>query len=230
MNDWRVAQHVVKLSLNILAHLIFNVRTCNFLSILTDAGGSYVQNIRRSVREAALSLQPTNLETSQDCRDGVSEHFFVPLSGNRNLLVREETKLIPKKSKRLFASEPDTFALKDGTSDHIAVGPIDSTFDAMPDVLQHLDLLEEYDKQENGFSLVAGSDHATSDTHSTFYDIEDSQDQVFSPPLLMDTTFFADSYEDLLGMFLSILNTESYMLLLFSIFLFFCIEVGSVCH
>ncbi|KAJ8615659.1 hypothetical protein MRB53_035031 [Persea americana] len=158
----------------------------------SDAGGSYVQNIRRSVREAALSIQPTNLEPSQDCRDGVSEHFFVPLSGNRNPVVREETKFIPKKSKRLFASEQDI-------SDHIAVGPIDSTFDAMPDVLQHLDLLEEYDKQENGFSLVAGSDHATSDTHSTFYDIEDSQDQVFSPPLLMDTTFFADSYEDLLA-------------------------------
>lgn len=223
MNHWRVAQHVAKLSLNILAHLIFDVRTCNFLSIPTDAGGSYVQNIRRSVREAALSIQPTNLEPSQDCRDGVSEHFFVPLSGNRNPVVREETKFIPKKSKRLFASEQDI-------SDHIAVGPIDSTFDAMPDVLQHLDLLEEYDKQENGFSLVAGSDHATSDTHSTFYDIEDSQDQVFSPPLLMDTTFFADSYEDLLGMFLSVLNTESFMLLSFSIFLFFYTEVGSVCH
>lgn len=200
-----------KLSFNILARLTFNLRNCDFLSVLTD-GGSYVQNIRRSVREAALSVQSRDLESSQDYRDDVSEHFFVPLLGSRNACVREETKLIPKKSKRLFASQPDTFALKDGTSDHSAVGATDNNFDEMPDTLQHLDLLEEYANQENGFSLVAGSDNAASDTQSTFYDIEDTQDQVFSPPLLMDTTFFADSYEDLLGMLLLVLSTQIYLL------------------
>ncbi|XXG62338.1 hypothetical protein AAC387_Pa05g0713 [Persea americana] len=158
-----------------------------------DGGSSYVQTLRRSVREAALSVQSSNLESLEDNKDNVSEHFFVPFSVSRTPHVREETKLVPEKSKRLFVPKPDYFVHKNGTADHSADGSIDSKFDEYRDVLKHLDLLEEYDNQENVFS------HAVADTRSTFYDIENAHDQGFSPPLLMDTSFFADSYEDLLA-------------------------------
>ncbi|XXG62340.1 hypothetical protein AAC387_Pa05g0713 [Persea americana] len=117
-----------------------------------DGGSSYVQTLRRSVREAALSVQSSNLESLEDNKDNVSEHFFVPFSVSRTPHVREETKLVPEKSKRLFVPKPDYFVHKN-----------------------------------------------VADTRSTFYDIENAHDQGFSPPLLMDTSFFADSYEDLLA-------------------------------
>ncbi|KAL0450755.1 UNVERIFIED_CONTAM: AUGMIN subunit [Sesamum latifolium] len=42
----------------------------------------FLQNLKRSVREAALSCQSCNLESSQDTRSNdSSEHFFMPLSG-----------------------------------------------------------------------------------------------------------------------------------------------------
>lgn len=170
---------------------------------LQDGGTSYVQNIRRSVREAALSVQSKNLESSQVSRDDGSEHFFVPLSASNIPRLREEgeeIKVAPKTSKRLFVSQPDTIAPANGiASEHSADGPTESKLNEVSDVLKHLDLLEEYESEENGFLSAVGLTRAASDAQSTFYDIEDPQNQVFSPPLLMDTTFFEDSYEDLLA-------------------------------
>lgn len=98
--------------------------------------------MKRSVREAALSLQPCNSESSRDSHsDGSSEHFFVPLS---------ET----------------------GFS--------------------HLD------PDINGFLSFTGSNDTFDAQRSTF-DFEDAQ-EVFSPPLLMDSYNLSDPFEDLLGM------------------------------
>lgn len=102
---------------------------------------SFIQNLKRSVREAALSLQPCNSESSRDSHsDGSSEHFFVPLS---------ET----------------------GFS--------------------HLD------PDINGFLSFTGSNDTFDAQRSTF-DFEDAQ-EVFSPPLLMDSYNLSDPFEDLLA-------------------------------
>lgn len=79
--------------------LTFYLKTCYLLRVSADGGNSYVQNIRLSVREAALSVKSSNLEPSEDTEVDVSEHFFVPLSVGRIPHMKEETKLVPKKSK-----------------------------------------------------------------------------------------------------------------------------------
>jgi len=51
----------------------------------------------------------------------------------------------------------------------------------------------------NGFQTDNGLGFTDSTVHSTFPGIDESVDQVFSPPLLMDSSFFPDAYEDLLA-------------------------------
>ncbi|CAK9161727.1 unnamed protein product [Ilex paraguariensis] len=159
-----------------------------------ESDNSYVQNLKRSVREAALSVQSSNLESSQDSRsDDSSEHFFVPLSGTGFLHIGAEKKLNPR-SKQLFTSQTESPLLETRAPER----HFGSEYDGLPDMLSSLDSLHDYDCG-NGFLSVAGSNGAVSDAQSSFYDIEEAQDQVFSPPLLMDTSLFADSYEDLLA-------------------------------
>lgn len=69
--------------------------------------------------------------------------------------------------------------------------------DGIPDLLHDLQSVDDYD----GFLSTMGSNSSFSDAHRSFYDLEEAKDQVFSPPLLMDASLLADSYEDLLGMF-----------------------------
>ncbi|KAL7232719.1 hypothetical protein ACSBR2_010679 [Camellia fascicularis] len=130
-----------------------------------DSDNSYVQNLKRSVREAALSMQSCNLESSQDNRsDDSSEHYFVPLSGTGFSRVGPDKKLGPVRSKMLFASQD--LSVENRASN----GHAQSKYKELPHMLNDLDSFPEYDS-----------------------------DQVFSPPLLMDTSFFGDSYEDLLA-------------------------------
>ncbi|XP_058093778.1 AUGMIN subunit 6 [Magnolia sinica] len=165
-------------------------------TLIQESDSSYVQNLRRSVREAALSVQSSCLESSKGSSADSSEHFFIPLSTSRFSHMGAETKLVLNRSRqRLFLSPPDV--LKDGTSDYIANDAIGSKFNEVADVLKHSNLLYEYDDQENGFLSAVGLD-VSSDTLRTF-NMEDAQEPVFSPPLLMDSTFFEDSYEDLLA-------------------------------
>ncbi|KAM7509230.1 hypothetical protein LguiA_019683 [Lonicera macranthoides] len=159
-----------------------------------DNDSSYIQNLKRSVREAALSMQSCNIvESSQDSHsDDSSEHFFVPLSGaGFSRLGPENNKSISTRSKRLFVSQADASLLED----HVG-----SKYNGLPDLLLNdLESLDDYDPV-NGFLSAAGS-NAISDAAniSSFYDMEESQDEVFSPPLLMDTSLLEDSYEDLLA-------------------------------
>lgn len=82
---------------------------------------------------------------------------------------------------------------------HAPNGHVGSKYKDLPDILSDLDSLTDYDRV-NGFLSASGSNGAMSDGQGSFYDIEEPHDQVFSPPLLMDTSLLADSYEDLLGM------------------------------
>jgi hypothetical protein len=165
------------------------------IDIFADSDNSYVQNLKRSVREAALSMKSCNSESLRESHsDESSEHFFVPLSttGFSNLVP--ENKVSSFRSKRLFVSRVDN-SLREN---HAPDGSIRSKYDEFPDMLNDLDSLHGFDSV-NGFLSVSDSNGAASDAQRSFYDFEESQEQVFSPPFLMDTSLLADSYEDLLG-------------------------------
>ncbi|XVF60115.1 hypothetical protein PTKIN_Ptkin08bG0017800 [Pterospermum kingtungense] len=160
-----------------------------------DSDYSYVQNLKRSVRQAALSKPFCNSESTRDSQsDESSEHFFVPLSSTNFSCAGPETKAGSIRSKRLFSSKTDN-TLPDS---HASDGRIGSNYDDLPHVLNKLDSLNDYD-QENGFLSAAASSYAASDEKRSFFDMEEEQDQVFSPPLLMDTSLLVDAYEDLLA-------------------------------
>ena len=153
--------------------------------------------MKRSVREAALSLRSCNSESSRDSQsDGSSEHFFVPLSETGFSNLDADKRGASVRSKRLFVSQMDD-SLHES---HASGGHGESKFDEFPDMLNDLERLSVSDYNNvNGFLSYTGS-NSTSDAQRSFFDFEDSQDQVFSPPLLMDSSLLTDPFEDLLGM------------------------------
>ncbi|KAL8475311.1 hypothetical protein ACS0TY_028112 [Phlomoides rotata] len=160
-----------------------------------DEDTLFLQNLKRSVREAALLSKACNSESSQDSRStDSSEHFFVPLSGTGVSRHGQENKLNYLKSRQLFSSHADSSLLQT----HVKDNNLGRKYSGVADVLNDLDTFDEFDGV-NGFFSAAGSNSSVSDAHRSFYDVDESQDQVFSPPLLMDTALFADSYEDLLA-------------------------------
>ncbi|XP_020229046.1 AUGMIN subunit 6 isoform X2 [Cajanus cajan] len=159
-----------------------------------DSDSSFVQNLKRSVREAALALRSCNSESSRDSQsDGSSEHFFVPLSETGFSHLDAEKRPVSLRSKRLFVSQIDESLLES----HASVGHGESKFEEFPDMLNDLERLSDYDNV-NGFLSYTGS-NATSDAQRSIFDFEDAQDQVFSPPLLMDSSLLTDQFEDLLA-------------------------------
>ncbi|KAG4125247.1 hypothetical protein ERO13_D10G085200v2 [Gossypium hirsutum] len=109
-----------------------------------DTDDSFVQNLKRSVRQAALSVPSHDSESSRDSQsDESSEHFFVPVS-----------------SFNFYHGGPEN-----------KVGSI----------------------------RTAASSSSASDGQRSFFDLEEAQDQVFSPSFLMDASLLSDSYEDLLA-------------------------------
>ncbi|KAK6798838.1 hypothetical protein RDI58_006541 [Solanum bulbocastanum] len=155
-----------------------------------DNDTSFVQNLKRSVREAALRSQSYHQGSSQDSRsDDSSEHYFEPVSGLGFSQHGDRANFLRRK--KLFVSEPDSSFLGTGAPDsHMNIKS-----DGIPDLLNDLQSVDDYD----GFLSTMGSNSSFSDAHRSFYDLEEAQDQVFSPPLLMDASLLADSYEDLLA-------------------------------
>ncbi|KAL5581298.1 hypothetical protein UlMin_013740 [Ulmus minor] len=159
-----------------------------------DSDSSYVHNLKRSVREAALSTQSFSVESSRESHsDESSEHFFLPLSGSGFSRISPKPKGPSIRSKRLFTSPTDSL-LENRLSD----GHTGSKYDEFSVASNGLNSFHGYD-QVNGFLSMSGSNGVTSGSQTLFYDIEEPQDQVFSPPLLMDSSLLADSYEDLLA-------------------------------
>ncbi|XP_024980266.1 AUGMIN subunit 6 isoform X2 [Cynara cardunculus var. scolymus] len=84
----------------------------------TDDENDYVLNLKKSVREAALSTRSSNTGHLQDSHsDDGSEHFFVPLSGTGFSRVGQEKKSVPSRSKQLFVPEMNTSLLGNRVSD-----------------------------------------------------------------------------------------------------------------
>lgn len=145
-------------------------------STASDSDCCYAQNIRRSVREAALSKQTINTEWSEDkSSDDGSEHFFIPLSAG---ITRKEASPSPNRRKQRQFSSPQRVRISKNPTQH------------PPNVENGSNGLTEYENQVNA---------CQTDTGTSFTGIDESIDQVFSPPLLMDTSFFPDTYEDLLA-------------------------------
>ncbi|XP_031094765.1 AUGMIN subunit 6 [Ipomoea triloba] len=155
----------------------------------------FVQNLKRSVREAALLSQSYNPDSSQDSRaDDSSDHYFIPLSGAGFTRVGQENKSSLSSAKQLFASGSDSSYLVTSGSENNVGGKSDG----IPDLLNDLDSFDDFDAV-NGFLSAGGSNSSVSDAPRSFYDMDETPNEVFSPPLLMDASFLADGYEDLLA-------------------------------
>ncbi|KAM0939893.1 putative HAUS augmin-like complex subunit 6 [Dioscorea sansibarensis] len=162
--------------------------------LIQDNDISFIQNLKRSVREAALAKPLNNTEWSQDkSSDDGSEHFFMPLSTG-GLSNKEAADAVPSRRKlRLVFSSPENHvrSVTDRSSDTSSqITTARSVYDSNG--------FEEYENQLNGVQSATDLDYATM-FQRKFPDIDDDLDNVFSPPLLMDSSFFSDAYEDLLA-------------------------------
>nr|XP_043634178.1 AUGMIN subunit 6 [Erigeron canadensis] len=158
----------------------------------TDSENDYVRNLKKSVREAALSTRSSNTNQLQDSQsDDGSEHFFVPLSGAGFSRVGPEKKLASTRSKQLFVSDLHNSLVESRVSDGFKYSELHETS-------SNLDMVNEYDGI-NGYVSAAASNYAESEGRLSFYDMEETHDQVFSPPFLMDASLSADAFEDLLA-------------------------------
>ncbi|CAN8272956.1 unnamed protein product [Cochlearia groenlandica] len=163
-----------------------NTRTDN---LPTDTNNSFVQNLKKSVRAAAL-LIPSSAGSSRDSQsDEGSEHYFVPLPATGFSRFPSETKgMHMRGGSRLLTSLSEPLFTESNIRDSLAPSKYS---DIIPDTFDDLDSFNG-----NGFLSVAGSNSVASDAQQSFYDVED---QVFSPPLLMDSSLLSDTYEDLLA-------------------------------
>ncbi|CAM8927584.1 unnamed protein product [Rhodiola kirilowii] len=149
----------------------------------------YIQNLKRSVREAALSMHSSHSGSSRDSPyDDSSEHFFVPLSASGFSQLGPENKTISARSKRFFPSQVDSLFL----DSHATYGH------ELGDVLNDSNSIQEYD-QVTGYQSALSLMSADLNAKSSFHHNKDSQDQAFSPQLLMDMSLLTDAYEDLLA-------------------------------
>lgn len=130
------------------------------------------------------------MESSEDSRSNdSSEHFFVPF-GTGFSRHGQDKKLNSLKSRQLIPSQAD-FSLH---QTHAMDNNLGRKYSEVGNLLNELGSLDEFDGVNNFLHSPV------SDVQRSFYDMDEAQDQVFSPPLLMDTALLGDSYEDLLGM------------------------------
>ncbi|KAE8694136.1 serine/threonine protein phosphatase 2A 59 kDa regulatory subunit B' eta isoform-like isoform X2 [Hibiscus syriacus] len=161
---------------------------------LQDSDISYVENLKRSVRQAALSVASCNSESFRDRKsDESSEHFIVPVSSTNHSHLGPETKLSSLRTKRLYSTQTENSLL----DSHAGDGHIGNNYDNLTHVLNNLDSPNNYD-QVNGFHSATASRCADADLQRSLFNLEEVRDQVFSP-FLMDTSLLDDSYEDLLA-------------------------------
>ncbi|GJS83622.1 putative reverse transcriptase domain-containing protein [Tanacetum coccineum] len=157
----------------------------------TDNENDYIRNLKKSVREAALSTRSSNTARSQDSH---SEHFFVPLSGTGFSRVGPEKKAASLTSKQLFVPESQACLVENRVS-----GRFGFKYNESLDTCSNFDMLNDYDGVNGFISAAAASNYAESEGRLSFYDVEESHEQVFSPAFLMDASLSADSFEDLLA-------------------------------
>ena len=153
--------------------------------VFAENDGYFARDIRRSVREAALSKPLSNTESPHDnSSDDGSEHFFIPLSTGAS---RKDVSAVANRRKQKIGQSSSQTKLPKSTSDHYfnSESPMHTT--------------PALSSKRNG--------HGDPSSAGTFFDpvsgqsfkTDDALDQVFSPPLLLESSLFHDTYEDLLG-------------------------------
>ncbi|KAL6877554.1 hypothetical protein ACP4OV_012769 [Aristida adscensionis] len=146
----------------------------------------FAHDIRRSVREAALSKPLRNTERLQDKNiDDSSEHFFIPLS----TAASKEMNAVTNRRKQGLTLTSPQMKFPKGTSD--LYYNTDSAASTSPVLLSELNV-HDPSSPMNLFDPVSGLAHQSFIT-------DDALDQVFSPPLMLDSSFFHDTDEDLLA-------------------------------
>ncbi|XP_006664824.1 AUGMIN subunit 6 isoform X2 [Oryza brachyantha] len=157
--------------------------------LIHENEGYFVHNIRRSVREAALSKPLNNAERPHDqSSDDGSEHFFIPLSTAPSR--KEIDGVNNRRNQKLGFSSPQIKFPKSTSDIHFNA---DSTMHATPVLLSKLN------GNDDPSSVTSMLDPGSALGHQTFMTDDDALDQVFSPPLLLETSLFQDTYEDLLA-------------------------------
>ncbi|PUZ75671.1 hypothetical protein GQ55_1G215000 [Panicum hallii var. hallii] len=149
--------------------------------------GYIAHDIRRSVREAALSKPLRNTERPRDKNsDDGSEHFFIPLSAGA---ARKEMDAATNRRKQRPGLSSPQMKFPKSTSDlyYIADSPINTSPVLLSEMNGH-----------DPISAMSFLDPVSGLAHQSFI-TDDALDQVFSPPLLMESTLFHDADEDLLA-------------------------------
>jgi hypothetical protein len=158
----------------VLLYIVFAENDCYFAN-----------DIRRSVREAALSKPLSNTESPQDnSSDDGSEHFFIPLSSGAS---RKDVGAVANRRKQKIGLSSAQTKLPKSTSDHYFNS--DSPMHITPALSSKRNVHGKPSSAGNSFDPVSGQSFMT----------DDALDQVFSPPLLLESSLFHDTYEDLLG-------------------------------
>ncbi|KAG8058916.1 hypothetical protein GUJ93_ZPchr0002g23441 [Zizania palustris] len=148
--------------------------------------GFFADNIRRSVREAALSKPLSNTQRPHDqSSDDGSEHFFIPLSTGAS---RKEMDAVDNRRKQKLGFSSPQMKFPKSTSDL----PFNTVSHASPVPLNKLN------GHDDPISVTSMVDPISGLAHQSFF-TDDALDQVFSPPLLLETSLFQDTYEDLLA-------------------------------
>ncbi|KAK4746684.1 hypothetical protein SAY87_025721 [Trapa incisa] len=183
----------IQLTENVPERKLSDMLSNNHADNPSQDDGKFINNLKRSVREAALSSQTCSSDVGDHSDEG-PVHFFLPLSSKEHSCTSTESQSVS--SKTLFASPIKTSSPEDHGHD----SPAGSKYDEMQllNVVDDLESLNDFD-QVNGFLLGTGINHATTAAQRLFYDIEECQGQVFSPPLLVESSLLTDSYEDLLA-------------------------------
>ncbi|RLN07684.1 AUGMIN subunit 6 isoform X2 [Panicum miliaceum] len=149
--------------------------------------GYIAHDIRRSVREAALSKPLRNTERPQDKNsDDGSEHFFIPLSAGA---ARKEMDAATNRRKQRPGLSSPQIKFPKSTSD--LYYNADSPINTSPVLLSEMN-------GHDPISAMSFLDPVSGLAHQSFI-TDDALDQVFSPPLLMESTLFHDADEDLLA-------------------------------
>ncbi|KAJ1279129.1 hypothetical protein BS78_04G132100 [Paspalum vaginatum] len=149
--------------------------------------GYFAHDIRQSVREAALSKPLRNTERPQDkSSDDGSEHFFIPLPTGA---ARMEIDAVTNRRKQRSGLSSPQMKFPKSTSGLYC--NVDNPINTSSLLLNEL----------NGHDPMAAMtflEPVSGLAHQSFI-TDDALDEVFSPPLLMESSLFHDADEDLLA-------------------------------
>ncbi|KAJ6824752.1 AUGMIN subunit 6 [Iris pallida] len=137
-------------------------------------GDLYVaQNIRRSVRDAALSKPSSNSGWPEDkSSDDGSEHFFIPLPAG---VPRKEVDAAPSRRKQRLFSSPPQIRTARSTKEHTL--NTESRLSSVSSVSNNSNGVADHVNSANGLESATSMGSTGSGAQSTFLDVDESFEQ-----------------------------------------------------